>query len=112
MAQIEFDERLRRIQRRNRRLSRGAVPYIDSTGLVTFRPKRRGLRLPLRGLLLVAAGFVVFKGLVLAHLGQELYEDRLALLRSGTVIEQGGAWAMEIDPATEWVAAQLWPFLN
>jgi hypothetical protein len=112
MAHIEFDKRLRRIQRRNRRLSRGAVPYIDSTGLVTFRPRRQGLRLPLRGLLLLVVGFIAFKGLVLAHLGTDLYQDRLALLRAGTVIEQGGAWAMQIDPATEWVAGQLWPLLN
>ena len=112
MAFMEFDRRVRRIERRNRRLSRGAVPYIDSTGLVTFRPKRAGLRLPLRGLMLLALGFIAFKGLVLAHLGTELYQDRVAALRAGTMVEKGGAWVMQIDPATEWVAARLWPILN
>ena len=109
MAFTEFDKRLRRIERRNRRLSRGAVPYIDGSGLVSFRPKRAGLRVPVRGLLLLAVGFIGFKGLVLAHLGKELYEDRLG---AGTMVEQGGAWVMQIDPATQWVAARLWPILN
>lgn len=112
MAFMEFDKRLRRIERRNRRLSHGAVPYIDSTGLVSYRPRRSGLRLPLRGLFLLALGFIVFKGLVLAHLGPDLYDERVEALRMGTVIERGGAWAMQVDPASAWVAAQIWPILN
>ena len=112
MAYTEFDKRLRRIERRNRRLSRGAVPYVDRNGLVSYRPRRAGLRVPLRGLLLVALGFFAFKGLVLAHLGPDLYAERVAALAEGTVVEQAGAWAMQSDPASEWIAGKLWPLLH
>ena len=112
MAHADFEKRRRRILRRHRRLSRGAEPYIDSTGLVTYRPRRASLFAPLRGLLLIAVGFIGFKGLVLAHLGAPLYEERLELLRGGTVVEQAGAWAMQADPASVWVAARIAPYID
>lgn len=112
MAYLEFDKRRRRIERAHRRLSRGAVPYIDDTGLVTYRPRRARLGVPLRGLVLIAAGFIGFKGLALAHIGAPLYEERLEVLRAGTVVEQAGAWAMQADPASVRVAKQIGAYLD
>jgi hypothetical protein len=112
MAFLEFDKRVRRIERKHRKMARGGVPFIDRTGLVSMRPRRARIRVPLRGLLLLAAGFIAFKGLVLADLGGELYAERLETLSNGTVVEQAGAWIMQADPASKWVAARIWPMLN
>lgn len=96
---FKFDKRVQRISRRNRKLARGHVNFIDSTGIVRQRPRRIN-GLPIRGLLLIAFCFFSFKGLLIAHQGTVLYEDRLALLQEGTLIEQAAAWAMQIEPVS------------
>lgn len=108
MAFLEFDRRLRRIERKHQRMSRGRVAVVDDSGLVSYRARRRAPRLPLRGLLMLAAGFLAFKALVLTHLGAETYDARLAALQSGTVVEQAGAWLMQADPVTVWIAQTGW----
>ncbi|MFP4273656.1 MAG: hypothetical protein ACLFRU_01410 [Paracoccaceae bacterium] len=111
MAYLDFDKRLRRIDRKRRKLARGQVPYVDRNGLVTYRP-RRGFRLPLRGLVMFALGFIGFKAVVLANLGPQIYADRVDQLAAGTVVEKAGAWLMQADPATMWIALQLWPLFH
>ncbi|WP_208348825.1 hypothetical protein [Pseudaestuariivita rosea] len=62
--------------------------------------------------MLLIVAFFVFKGLMLAHLGVADYENQIVLLQQGTSVEQAGAWAMQVDPLTQWLAAQIGPYLN
>lgn len=108
---FHFDKRVRRIARKNRRLARGHVNFIDGTGIIRQRPRRRIGGLPIRGLFLIFFGFFGFKGLLIAHQGPEQYNDRLALLADGTIFEQAAAWAMQIEPVALRFAAFIAPLV-
>jgi len=107
-----FNARVRRIDTAHTRLDRGYVGKVRSDGLIVFEPRRRLPKIPLRGLLYVALGFVFFKAVVLAHLGAVTYEARIARLAEGHSLEQAGAWVMQPDPLTRRVAAYLAPALR
>ncbi|AKO97986.1 MAG: hypothetical protein RID15_00600 [Marinovum algicola] len=108
---FHFDKRVNRIARKNRKLARGHVNFIDRTGVIRQRPRRGLTGVPLRGLLTIGLGFVGFKGLLIAHQGPVQYEDKLALLAEGTIFEQGAAWAMQIEPVSQAVARFIAPLL-
>lgn len=108
---FHFDKRVHRIARKNRKLARGHVNFIDRTGLIRQRPRRGLAGVPVRGLLLIALCFIGFKGLLIAHQGPVQYEDKLALLAEGTIFEQGAAWAMQIEPASQVAARFFAPLL-
>ena len=105
---VKFNKRLRDIDRKHSKLSRGYVQLVERDGLlvpVARRQSRRGF--PFKGLLLILTGFLVFKGFLLAHLGHITYMDRVEKLAGGTTLEQAGAWAMTADPVTLWIAQQI-----
>lgn len=108
---FHFDKRVHRIARKNRKLARGHVNFIDRAGLIRQRPRRSLAALPLRGLMIIGLGFVGFKGLLIAHQGPVQYDEKLALLAEGSIFEQGAAWAMEIEPVSRTVAGMLAPLL-
>ncbi len=106
---VNFDKRLREIERRHRKAAAGYVRLEERDGLLVPVEKvrlRRGT-LPLRGLALTLLGFVVFKGFVLSNLGMVGYQHRLAALAEGNVAEQLGAWIMYPDTVTQWIATQF-----
>lgn len=103
----QFDKRLTRIEAKRRSISKGAVYSVNHDGLIISRPRRRGLRFPLRGLFFAIAGLMMFKvGLVVA-LGTATYATRVGTLADGTVFERFGAWVMAADPSTLWMAMQI-----
>ena len=106
-----FDKRVRRISKKNRKLARGHVNFIDSTGIIRQRPLRRIGALPLKGLMMIGLGFYGFKGLLIAHQGPAQYEDRLALLADGSMFERGAAWVMQIEPVALKAAALMGLFV-
>ncbi len=108
----DFDTRLKKIDRKHNRLAQGYSARVSKDGLIVFRPKRRQSRISLRGVALLAVGFLCFKGILLAHLGATTYENRIAALQDGTLIEQGGAYVMQIDPVSNAIAMKLHPILN
>lgn len=113
-ANLQFDKRVRKIVRgHNRRVANGAVYKMNSDGLIEARPRRRGPRFPLRGLVLLFGAGMLFKGFLLAHLGGIAYNERVGLLAEGTIVEQAGAWVMQPDPVTvqlaEWIGQVLPP---
>ena len=107
-----FDARLKRIDRKHAKLANGYTARVSRDGLIIFRPKRRKPSISLRGIALLIVGFLCFKGIVMAHLGGTVYEDRLAALKEGTIVEQAGAFVMQGDPVTVYVAEKLRPFLR
>ena len=103
----QFDQRVRRIEGRHRKMSRGIELSVSKDGLVVARPTRDIARFPLRALLILLAGLMAFKGLVHAQIGAEVYNERVLSLSNGTAIEQAGAWFMHADPITLWLSAQF-----
>ena len=57
--------------------------------------------------MLTVAGFLAFKGFLLAKLGPITYETRLEKLAEGGALEQVATWVMTADPITIWIAQQL-----
>lgn len=107
-----FDARLRRIDRIRARLVHGYECRVGEDGLIVFRPKRRRRAFSVRGLFLIVVGFFCFKGLILAHLGPSVYQDRVAALEGGTYAEQAGALVMQVDPVSSAIAGKLRPFVR
>ena len=55
---------------------------------------------------------IFFKAVIIAHLGAGLYEERLAQLAEGSVVEQAGAAVMQPDAVSAMFASKLRPFLR
>ncbi|KJZ18282.1 hypothetical protein [Loktanella sp. S4079] len=106
-ANVPFDKRLKRIVRRHDRMANGVVKTITADGLIVARPRVYRPKFPLKGLIaLVVTGFV-FKGFLFAAIGQEAYAERVSNLNSGSVVEQAGAWVMQPDVATMFIAEKV-----
>lgn len=103
----EFDRRMRRISKRHSKLSHGYVTSVNPDGLVVAKPQRRSHRGTFRGLIILFAVMIVFKGFLHAQLGPAAYEDRVNALKEGSVVEQAGAWVMTPDPITLWISGQV-----
>ncbi|GKY87263.1 hypothetical protein [Sinisalibacter aestuarii] len=104
----DFQRRLREIDQRHKRLSVGYVRLVERDGLlvpVDAKPMRR--RFNPRGVAIILAMFLVFKGFLLFYLGPGTYASRVGALEEGTVFERMGAWIMQADPVTHWIATQI-----
>jgi hypothetical protein len=111
-AFTSFDKRLSKIDHTRQAMARGYTSFVGSDGLIVIRPRRRPLRLPIKGIALMALGFFGLKGMMLAQIGLEGYSERLTTLQNGTLVEQAGAWIMQVEPATQWIASNLGPILH
>lgn len=56
---------------------------------------------------LVLGTIVAIKAAVLANIGQETYAERIAALSSGDMADRIGAYILQADPLTQYVAAQI-----
>jgi len=110
--QDQFKKRLRALERKNRAMERGFTTHLRADGLLIVKPKRRGSVISLRAVILFLAAFVLFKGLSLAHVGQVTYDANVAELASGTAVERAGAFVMQTDPLSAYVAHHLRTFMN
>ena len=110
--QLMFDQRLNLLARKHQALSRGYVARIQPSGLIVAQPRRRIARLPRRAVFLFLLAFIAFKVFLVANLGVQTYDDRLTRLQAGTFVEQGGAFVMQIDPLTMYLAKQVGPVLR
>ncbi|VAV88564.1 hypothetical protein MNBD_ALPHA07-414 [hydrothermal vent metagenome] len=110
----EFNSRVGKINREHTRKERGYVVNIRKDGLIVFKPKNRyySSSLPLRGLIFLIIGFFLFKGLILAHAGASVYEERLTRLKEGSIVEQAGAYVMQVEPVSQIIATQMRRFLK
>ena len=111
-----FVKRLNDLGRKHQKMSRGKiVTKVTRDGLIVAEPKKASL-LPGTGVLklvmLLLIGFLSFKSFTLAAVGPVTYNERLAKLENGTVIEKMGAKALAIDPVSEAVAETVGPVLR
>lgn len=103
-ANVPFDKRLKRIVRRHERMSNGVVRTVNADGLIVSRPRVYRPRFPLKGLVAILITGFLFKGFLFAGLGEEAYAQRVGVLEQGSVVEQAGAWVMQPDIATLFIA--------
>lgn len=111
-SHLNFDRRVSRLGRKHTAMARGYVHKLQPNGLVIARPKRRAPRVSPRGVVLFIAGIFVFKALLIAHLGEASYEERVAVLQAGSLPEQAGAIVMQVDPVSRWLALEIGPVLR
>lgn len=112
-SQNDFQRRIKKVSRKHHSMARGYTADIRRDGLIVVRPRRRiGHGFPLSGLLGLLLGFFIFKAVMLAALGDITYNERVAKLSNGTMLEQGGAWVMQLDPLTVFFAGFLDPFVK
>lgn len=102
-----FYGRLGRIERI--REAGGGFEADGTLGMSYYRARRRPAR---RGgflgpVVLVLMTVVAIKAAVLATIGPERYEERLASLRDGSAVERTGAWVLEVDPLTVTIADKV-----
>ncbi|MEM1005369.1 MAG: hypothetical protein AAF496_05285 [Pseudomonadota bacterium] len=105
--QLEFDQRVNRLNKKHQKMSRGYRATMRKDGLVVMRPQRVRSAIPAKVLLLSLIGFFAFKAFLLSSLGPSGYQFRIDSLSDGTSVEKAGAWVMQIDPLTETLAVQL-----
>ena len=114
-ARETFDNRLHRIKRTGRRTKKAKKsfePVIGPDGLIIVRHRKRGPSVPIRGLIYLACGFILFKAIALTQFGTDSYNERVNAMQNGTVLEQAGAWVMQTDRVTLWVADKIRPLLR
>ena len=104
LAYATFDKRLRRIVKNHQRMANGVSYRVDSNGLIQAQPRIYNPKFPLRGLILLVVTAFLFKGFILASLGEQTYFERVGNMANGSVVERAGAWIMQADPATRAVA--------
>lgn len=112
-SQADFNKRLSGLGRKHAAMSQGYSTTMRADGLIVVKPKRVPSRgFPVKGLLGLVLGFFVFKAIMLSSLGDITYNERVAKLNQGGTLEQAGAWVMQIDPATAFLAGFIEPFID
>lgn len=106
-----FNKRLKRIDRIHRR---GGGFEADGTLGQSFytRRQRRRSRRGLRAMLYMAGVVFGAKALLIADLGTSEYLQRVSNLEAGSTAEQIGAFFMQADPITLWLAQLLAPLFG
>jgi hypothetical protein len=103
-SELSFEQRVRKLTRKHRKMADGVVHRVGDDGLITAYPRRRAPRFPLRGIMILVATAFVLKAFLFTVLGASTYETRVEVLEGGNAFEQAGAWIMQVDPATVWLS--------
>ena len=86
---------------------------MRADGLIVIEPRKKAQsRISGRSVILFVAAILLFKGLLMASLGYDSYNYRVAELRQGSTLEQAGAWVMRSDPLSTKIAEKLMPILR
>ncbi len=107
VKQLEFDQRVNRLNKKHSKMSHGYRATMRKDGLVVMKPQRVRSAIPAKVLLFCICGFFAFKAFLLSSLGPNGYDHRIDTLSQGTSVEQAGAWIMQVDPMTEFLSVQL-----
>ncbi len=101
----KFDKRIGRVRKTHEAMSRGYTFRVEKSGLIKIKPKHTKPGFPFGGVVAVLAVGLLFKAVVFASYGPEKYSSKVALLKSGTVVEQGSAWLLEPGKPTYMLAS-------
>ncbi|MHA6347248.1 hypothetical protein [Roseivivax sp. CAU 1761] len=102
-----FERRHREVQRKHSRLAQGYVTRLGRNGVIEHHPKRDYTGHAAMPLMILTVTFVALKTMLLTGLGAEAYEGHLATLSDGGAVERMGAWLMQHDPLTGFLAGLL-----
>ncbi|MHC0053353.1 hypothetical protein [Actibacterium sp. D379-3] len=105
----EFQGRLRRIERIHRR--GGGFEASGTLGRSFYRGKPQRVSL-MRPLVLLLVSGLLLKAVLLMQIGEGDYRDRIARLQDGTRVEMIGAYVMQPDQVTVWLADVLGELLR
>ncbi|GAA6196053.1 hypothetical protein [Pseudophaeobacter sp.] len=108
----EFRGRVARLQSKHAGFSQGATARVKSDGLIVIEPRKIRSNTSGKVLILIVAAFLLFKAFLMAALGFDTYDERVAKLTEGSAIEQLGAVIMQSDPVSVWAAQQAGPILR
>lgn len=102
-----FYGRLDRIERTH--AAGGGFEAVGTLGMSYYSAQRRRAR---RGawimpVAMVVATVVGLKAGMLATIGPDLYQDRVAMLSQGGLVDQAGAYVLEAGPITVWLSDQM-----
>lgn len=111
-SHLQFDQRINQLGRKHNALSRGYVARMRPDGLIVARPYRKQSRFPFKMVFVFLLAIIAFKGFLIASLGPDAYSERVGKLENGTMVEQAGAWVMQIDPVSDLIAQQIGPILR
>ncbi len=101
-----------------RQVNKKYTTLVDKNGLIQVLPKKkskvaiRQMVGPLKLVCLFAVLVIVFKALALINVGAVDYEAELQALHGGNVVEQAGAYVLQIDPLTSTIYKHVGPLLK
>jgi hypothetical protein len=100
----DFYGRLRRINKIHR--AGGGFEATGTLGLAYYNSlqRRRSRHVWLMPVALVLVTVIVIKGAVLANVGEATYDSRIAALQAGDTADRIGAYVLQADPLTQYVA--------
>ena len=103
----EFETRLHRIEQIHQ--AGGAFEASGSLGRAYFDSMRAKQRrsFPLRASAMILCGALLLKAGVLAQIGVEAYEDKVATLAEGGPVQMATAWVLKTDPITRDIAGAI-----
>lgn len=108
----DFERRRKKLISKHSEMAHGYGYRMNKDGLLVVKPQRSSPRLSWRAVVLFLLAFWLFKGFVIANLGPETYNERVTKLSEGAFFERAGAFVMQIDPASDWIARQIGPILR
>jgi len=101
----DFYVRLGRIEKIRR--NGGGFEAAGALGLSHYaRPQQRSIPL-LRPLLVLIVAVIGIKGIILNQVGADTYSARVEALTKGSSVDKIGAFIMQADPLTLFVASQI-----
>jgi len=84
----------------------------DEDGVIVLTCERPEAGITFGGLAVVVAAFLVFKGVIIGHLGPDVHAAAIDTLRHGSLVERAGAFLMWPDAVSLAVAAEFGPLLR
>ncbi|MFT6457552.1 hypothetical protein [Pseudophaeobacter arcticus] len=108
----EFRGRVARLQSKHASFSQGATARVQSDGLIVIEPRKIRSSISGKVFVLIIVSFLLFKAFLMAALGFDSYDERVARLAEGSAVEQLGAVIMQSDPVSVWAAQQVGPILR
>jgi hypothetical protein len=108
MADENLTDFYKRVERIERAHISGLGFEADGTLGRSHYTRRKGLRIPLMGPVLVTVALViVLKAMIHQHLGGDLYQAKVDVMWAGTGLDQIGAILMQPDPITIWLSGEI-----
>ncbi len=107
-----FERRSNAVRTKHLQMADGFVTRINGNGVLVQVPAKRRGGLSVGTLLIALLCAVLIKAMNYLQLGESAYAARTAELAQGSSLEQAGAFILQMDPATLWIAQQIATFLN